>query len=220
MTASHVMERYDVGEQAARLALGALAPRGRRFRAWAWRVLGQRAFNLSFHNWYRLRAGLLRLFGARVHPSARLRPSVTIIEPWNLTIGAHAAVGDRAVLVCHAPVRIGDRCTVSQYTRLAAAMHDEDEPSGAVRLAPIVIEDDAWVAADVLVYPGVVVGSDAVVGSRSTVRTSLPAGMICAGEPARPLAKRTTTTPQAPPSDTGVRGTAPASVEQPPEARP
>lgn len=195
-----------VNDDAVRLALGTLGCAGFGARSWMWRVVGQRVFNLTFHNWYRVRGWILRRFGARVQPTARLRPSVRIVAPWNLTIGAHTAVGDRAMLVCHAPVRIGDRCTVSQYTRVCAAMHDEDEPAGPVRIAPVVIEDDAWVAADVLVYPGVVIGSDAVVGSRSTVRTSLPGGMICAGEPARPLARRTTMTPQAPPSETGIRG--------------
>ena len=173
----------------------------------AWRLIGQPAFHASFHNWYRLRAAILRAFGARVHPTARLRPSVRIIEPWNLTIGAYAAVGDAAILACHAPVRIGDRCTVSQYTRVCTAMHDDSEPSRLPRVAPITIEDDAWVAADVMILPGVVIGSDSVVGSRSMVRASLPARMICAGDPARALAERRTTTPQAPPSETSIRET-------------
>ncbi len=204
-TAANMSRTYRISNDAARLALGSFSTRGRSVRAVAWRLIGQPAFNATFHNWYRLRAGLLRAFGARVHPTARLRPSVRIIEPWNLTIGAHAAVGDAAILACHAMIRIGDRCTVSQYTQVRTAMHDEGEPNGPLRIAPITIEDDAWVAADVMIWPGVVIGSDSVVGSRSTVRDSLPPRMICAGDPARALAERRTTTRQAPPSDTGIR---------------
>jgi putative colanic acid biosynthesis acetyltransferase WcaF len=55
---------------------------------------------------------------------------------------------------------------------------------------PIVIEDDVWIAADVFVGPGVTIGRDTVVGARSTVLHSLPPGMICGGDNARPIRPR------------------------------
>lgn len=208
-TAVTIPAEYRVNDGAVGVALGTLSSHTHPLRGFAWRVFGQRLFNMSFHNWYWLRGRMLRAFGARVHPTARLRPSAQVIEPWNLTIGAHTAVGDAAILECHAPVRIGDRCTVSQYTRLCTAMVDEREPTQPPVIAPITVEDDAWVAADVMIWPGVVIGTDCVVGSRSTVRSSLPPRMICAGDPARALAPRETTSPQSPPSDTSLRETLP-----------
>ena len=49
---------------------------------------------------------------------------------------------------------------------------------------PITIESQCWLAADVFVAPGTTVGEGTVVGSRSSVFKSLPAGKICFGTPA------------------------------------
>lgn len=190
----------------ARLAALDALPCERPVAAWAWRVIGQRVFGLTFHNWYRARSAILRLFGARVHPSARLRPSVRITHPWNLSVGAHTAVGDLAVLRCVAPVRIGDRCTISQYAHLCPMSLDPDTDPPTLITGEIAVEDDAWVASDVFVGPNVTIGADTVIGSRSTVIDSLAPRSVCAGDRARRLGERRATTPQAPPSPTSVRG--------------
>ena len=169
--------------------LEGLNPRERRLEWW-WRVVGQRLFRLTFHNWYRMRNRILRAFGAQVDATARVRPTVRITHPWNLLIGAHSTVGDHAILYCLGPVRIGRRCTVSQYAHLCAGSHDYTKTDMPLILSEIVIEDDAWIAADVFIGPGVTIGSDAVVGSRSTVLHDLPGGMVCAGDDAKALKQR------------------------------
>ena len=163
-----------------------------------WRVVGRRLFALTFHDWYGVRCHLLRFFGARVARSARIRPSVRISHPWNLSVGSQAAVGDRAVSLCPSPVRIGKRSTVSPHAMLCASAAEfgpeaPDASGGggrAGRPADIAIGDDAWVAADVFVGPGVAVGTGTVVGARSTVRTGLPPWSVCAGDSARVLGER------------------------------
>ena len=59
-----------------------------------------------------------------------------------------------------------------------------------IQVFPIVIENEAWLASDVFVAPGVTVGKGAVVGSRSSVFSNLPAMMVCVGSPARPVHAR------------------------------
>jgi len=49
----------------------------------------------------------------------------------------------------------------------------------------IMIEDHAWVAADVFIAPGVALGEGAVIGARSSVFKDVPAWTIVAGNPAR-----------------------------------
>ncbi len=161
-----------------------------RFAETLWELFGQPLFRLTFHNWYRIRASLLRLFGARVHPTARIRPSVRITHPWQLTIGAHTAIGDHAILFCLGPITIGSRCTISQYAHLCAGGHDYTRKDMPLITDPIVVEDDVWISADVFVGPGVTVGTDTVVGARSTVMHSLPPRSICAGDQARRLRDR------------------------------
>ncbi len=185
-------------------------------RAWLWRVLGSPMLHASFHNWYGTRRRLLNMFGARVERGARVRPSATITMPWNLTLGAHSAIGDHAVIDSAEPVRIGRRCTISQYSYLATREPDPQSPAGA-RAGPITIEDDCWVASDVYVAPGVTISTDTVVGSRSSVWESLSPRGIAAGDRARRLAERVCQQPQ--PMDIGVRASVSSSVEHESEAR-
>jgi acetyltransferase-like isoleucine patch superfamily enzyme len=49
---------------------------------------------------------------------------------------------------------------------------------------PITIEDSCWLATDVFVSPGIIIRNGTVVGARSSVFNSLPAGKICFGTPA------------------------------------
>lgn len=180
----------QVTDPARAVAMVQGATRRERIIEGLWLRLGQPMMRMTFHNWYGLRRVLLRLFGARVHPTARIRPSARISHPWNLTIGAHSAIGDHAILFCLGPVSIGKRCTISQYSHLCAAGHDHTRREMPLIMKPICIEDDVWIAADVFVGPGVVVGTDTVVGARSTVLRSLPPRTICTGDNAKPIGKR------------------------------
>jgi putative colanic acid biosynthesis acetyltransferase WcaF len=53
-----------------------------------------------------------------------------------------------------------------------------------------VIGENAWLAAEVFVGPGVSIGELAVIGARSVVTSDQPARMVCAGQPCRPLKPR------------------------------
>jgi putative colanic acid biosynthesis acetyltransferase WcaF len=155
-----------------------------------WTFVAATLFRPSPRPCYRWRNWLLRRFGAAIHPTAHIRPSVTIEFPWHLAIGANSSVGDHAILYCLAPVTLGDRVTVSQYAHLCAGTHDHTRRSMPLMPRPIVLGDDTWIAADVFVGPGVRVGTGTVVGARSAVFGDLPPWKVCVGAPARPVADR------------------------------
>ena len=56
--------------------------------------------------------------------------------------------------------------------------------------APILIEDQAWIAADAFVGMGVTIGQGAVVGARAAVFKNVEPWMIVGGNPAKPIKKR------------------------------
>lgn len=172
-----------------------------------WDLVGQPLMRVTFHNWYGTRRTLLRLFGAKVDPTARIRPSARISYPWRLSVGRHTAIGDHAILFCLGPITIGDRCTISQYAHLCSGTHDYTTKSMDLVTRPITIEDDAWIAADVFVGPGVTIGRDTLVGARSTVFHSLPPRMICGGDNAKPIRPREI---RWPPPRSGAPGPQPA----------
>ncbi len=157
---------------------------GERVRRLGWSIVQSTLFAWSFHNWYGFRRALLRAFGARVSASSRLRPSVRIEIPWNLSIGDDTAIGDRAILYCLGPVRIGSRVTISQGAHLCAGSHDHHTRAMTLLRLPITIGDDAWIAADAFVGPSVTVAEGAILGARSVAMHNLAPWGIYAGHPA------------------------------------
>lgn len=155
-----------------------------------WWLVQATLFRCSPQLLYGFRRWLLRLFGATIGAGAIIRPSVEIPYPWKLRIGDHAWIGDHAVLYCFAEITIGRNAVVSQKSYLCAGTHDYRSPQFDIEAYPIVIEEEAWIAADVFVGPGVTIGRGTVVGSRSSVFTDLPPMMVCVGSPARPVHAR------------------------------
>ncbi|MBM3472606.1 MAG: colanic acid biosynthesis acetyltransferase WcaF [Armatimonadetes bacterium] len=165
-----------------------------RGRSWLvvllWWLVQDTLFRWSPRPAYGWRRWLLRLFGARLGPNVRIRPTVRVEFPWRLNIGEFSTIGDEACLYSLAEIGIGDHCVISQRAFLCTGSHDPDHPQMTLIVAPITVGDGAWLAADVFVAPGVEIGAETVVGARSAVFHSLPPGMVCYGSPCRPMRQR------------------------------
>ena len=155
-----------------------------------WHLVQATLFAFSPRIAYGWRRWLLRVFGARIGRGVLVRASVRVIYPWKLAIGDWSWIGEDVELYALDRIEIGSDVVVSQRSYLCAGGHDHRRPDFPTFGAPIVIEDEAWVATDVYVAPGVRIGRGAVVGARSTVLTDLPPLMICHGSPARAVRPR------------------------------
>lgn len=155
-----------------------------------WSVVEATSFRLSWPTWYRWRAWQLRCFGAEVHPTARIRRTCRFVCPWNLKVGANTATGESVWFYCLGRVEIGERVTLSHFVKLCAGDHDPRDPAMRLLTPPIVVHDDAWVAASGFVGPGVTLGSGALLGACGVAVRSLEPWMIYGGNPARPLKPR------------------------------
>jgi putative colanic acid biosynthesis acetyltransferase WcaF len=79
---------------------------------------------------------------------------------------------------------------VSQYSHIVAGTHDIDDPGFQLIVRPVVIEDQAWIAAGAFVGPGVTVGMGAVLGARGAAFSNLEPWTVYRGNPAREIRKR------------------------------
>ncbi|MEM1209515.1 MAG: hypothetical protein AAGI54_09625 [Planctomycetota bacterium] len=155
-----------------------------------WHLVGSVVFRLTFHNWYGLRAAILRLFGAKIGRGTKIRPTAHVEVPWMLEVDDEASVGDFAILYCLGPIHIGKRASVSQYAHLCAGTHDYTDPRLPLIRSPINIGEDAWIGADAFVGPGVTVGALTVLGARASIYKDAEPGKVYVGNPARPIKNR------------------------------
>nr|WP_217359341.1 hormogonium polysaccharide biosynthesis acetyltransferase HpsU [Anabaena sp. UHCC 0204] len=132
-----------------------------------------------------LRRSLLRLFGAHIGKGVLIRPTARFTYPWKISIGDYSWIGDDVVFYSLDQINIGEHCVISQKSYLCTGSHDIQDPAFGLKTASIIIGNGAWVAADCFVAPGVHIGSNAVIGARSSVFSNMPAGQVCWGNPCR-----------------------------------
>lgn len=133
---------------------------------------------------------LLRLFGARIHPTAVVYSSAKVYYPANLIMEPYSCLASEVDCYNVAPVYIGANSTVSQGAYLCTASHDITNPLNPLITAPIVIEDQVWIAADAFVGMGVTIGQGAVVGARAAVFKGVDPWTVVGGNPAKFIKKR------------------------------
>ena len=127
---------------------------------------------------------LLRAFGARLGSGCRIKPGLRVKFPWRLQVGQACWLGEDAWIDNLALVRLGDRVCLSQGAYLCTGNHDFRSPAFNLRLSPITIGSDAWIAASAVIAPGSKIGDGAVVALGAVVNCSVPAGAIVRGNPA------------------------------------
>lgn len=145
-------------------------------------------FPRSFGNRWKL--FLLRLFGAKVHPTAKVYSSVRIYMPWNLEMEEYSCLSPEVDCYNVAKVKIGPHSTVSQKTYLCTASHDMTKSYNPLIIAPIVIEDQAWIGASAFIGMGVKIRQGAVVGATASVYKDVEPWTVVGGNPAKFIKKR------------------------------
>lgn len=137
-----------------------------------------------------LRVAWLRLLGAKIGQGTLIGRGTTVLAAGKLVVGSHSTVGLRCVLDARGGIRIGEQASVENDTQILSTDHDPDAPNFALRDAPIVIGDHAWLATRVLVLKGVTIGDGAVVTAGSLVNRTVGDNTVASGFPARPVGDR------------------------------
>jgi len=126
------------------------------------------------------RGGRIEVGNCAFFPGVRL-------ECWRggtITIGDGTYLNRNTEIVAARSVTIGRECKIGRDVLIM----DTDQhavPGGELIVAPVVIEDRAWIGARAIVLKGVRVGHDSVVGAGSVVTRDVPPATVVAGQPAR-----------------------------------
>ncbi|MDW3214139.1 MAG: DapH/DapD/GlmU-related protein [Ilumatobacteraceae bacterium] len=105
-----------------------------------------------------------------------------------LEIGARSLVNFGCSIVALERVTIGERCLIGPHCMIMDTAFHHIEPDRRLAppiAAPITIGDNVWLGARVVVFPGVTIGENSVIGIGSIVTNDIPANSVAVGSPAR-----------------------------------
>jgi acetyltransferase-like isoleucine patch superfamily enzyme len=158
--------------------------------------------------WFPLR-GLRFQAGRNLRASGRLRlrgpgrlvlgDNVNIdgvVTPWTYTAEAVISIGSDSYVNgtrfgCAREIMIGRRAILADARILDTDFHstraDRHDPGAPVRVAPVHLEENVWVAAGAGILPGTTVGRNSVVAFGAVCSGAYPADVMIAGNPARPV---------------------------------
>lgn len=93
-------------------------------------------------------------------------------------------IGAKSSIILGKSVLVGANSTITDFDWHTMDPVDRDNRNN-IATAPVIIEDCAWIGANVIVLKGVRIGKNSVIGSGSIVTRDMPADAVCAGNPCR-----------------------------------
>lgn len=137
-----------------------------------------------------IKISILRLFGSETSKKAVVYSGVNIYNPKNLIMEDNAVLGPDVDCYCVDKVILKKGAIVSQKTYLCTASHNIYDGTFKLITAPIIIKENAWIAADAFIGMGVCIGENSVVAARSCVIKDVADSSIVGGNPAKFIKNR------------------------------
>ena len=141
-----------------------------------------------------LRYAVSKLF---VHKMGRVRlyEGVTLWYPHKITMGTGITLNEWVYISGYGGLSIGDRVRIGHGTTILTSDH-VIPPKGqriidaGLAAAPVVVEEDVFIGANVTVLKGVTIGAGSVVAAGAVVTRDVEPCSIVAGVPARQVGVR------------------------------
>lgn len=133
------------------------------------------------------REGILsELFGT-YHKLAFPGPGFKCDYGFNIHFHGLAVINYNVVMLDTSPINIGAGAFIAPGVCLACSGHaiHPSQRSRVLTSAPITLEDNVWLGANVTVVGGVTIGEGSVIGAGSVVTKDIPAGVIAGGVPCK-----------------------------------
>ncbi|KIX90698.1 hypothetical protein TP70_06140 [Staphylococcus microti] len=125
---------------------------------------------------------------AHTSESFYIEPTIYFDYGTNISVGDNFYVNANSTWLDAATITIGNNVKIGPNVQLITINHplDPDERrTGIEYAAPIVVEDDVWIGAGVIILPGITIGQGATIAAGSIVTKNVPARTVVGGNPAK-----------------------------------
>jgi acetyltransferase-like isoleucine patch superfamily enzyme len=142
-----------------------------------------------------LKCWLMSMRGAKIGQRVKLWSGIWVDRFDGLEIGDDVTIGKDVMFVAGGGVKIGHRTMIGHGSKLISVGHHIPPERKPMRfsgpdLDKVVIANDAWIAAQVVILPGVTVGQGAVIAAGAVVTKDVPSFAIIGGVPAQLIRMR------------------------------
>ena len=150
----------------------------------------QKIYNFVLFKIARIRAVFWGLFTKKMGEGVYFFKDVRIGSPSGVEISSFVNVNYGSSIGGDGGVEIGNYVLIGPRCQILSANHeysDWKKPNSCqgIRKGKIIIEDDVWIGANVVVLPNVKIGRGAIVGANSVVTKNIAPYAIVGGVPAK-----------------------------------
>ena len=111
---------------------------------------------------------------------------------YNIEIGENFYSNHNLIILDAGKVKFGDNVFIAPNCSFYTAGHPldvEKRNEGLEYAKPIEIGDNVWIGGNVVVLPGVTIGSNTVIGAGSIVTKDIPSNVVAVGNPCKVIKK-------------------------------
>jgi acetyltransferase-like isoleucine patch superfamily enzyme len=156
---------------------------------WFWQMFDHSPVGRNVRLGTQLRAMLAARVFRRCGRNVRIFHGVEFSFGYNLSVGDGVTIHRNVLIDDRGEVVVGDDVSISDYANIYSHSHSVEDIHD-ISLGKTVIGDRARITYHAVVLSGVTVEADAMVGSMGVASKPIPAGVIAAGIPAKPIGQK------------------------------
>jgi galactoside O-acetyltransferase len=160
---------------------------------WFWQMFDHSPVGRNVRLGTQVRAMLAQRVFKRCGRGVRIFHGVEVSFGYNLSVGDGVTIHRNVLIDDRGEVIVGDEVSISDYANIYSHSHAVEDIHD-ISLGKTVIGDRVRITYHAVVLSGVTIEADAMVGSMGVASKHIPAGVIAAGIPAKPIGQKKTRT--------------------------
>lgn len=126
----------------------------------------------NYRNIYPKENTILKELFKTIGDNSTIVPPLHVDFGWNTTIGHDTFINANVTILDSAKVTIGNNVFIGPNVTIICPVHPIDFPTrnnGFEKSLPVIIEDNVWICANVIIMPGVTIKAGSVIGAGTLV---------------------------------------------------